>query len=277
MKRFRLVLYLYILLASTVLVAGEIYVKIDNDKPVVGEPFHLFVQFQGEISDRPETEFNPNKLLVTKRERTENDYRSIYKDGKIVSVASVVYKYTLYSETAGRHVIKDIKVRLGNKEFAAKPISLMASSKPIAPKDFFALTEVSKDQAFVGEGISVKYYFYRHVPGVRAEVAEFPQFKKFTKRYINSPNKIERVKYSGVMYERTLMYELKLFPEKIGSSYVSPLMLNVHVQQIVYGKTYGDDHSNIGPFGEFFEGTFIEHFGHDYKGIDKYDKQEKIP
>ena len=71
---------------------------------------------------------------------------------------------------------------------------------------------MSKTQAYIGEGIDVRYYLYSRAPVVQTEFKSFPKLNGFIKRYHKIADREEAVEYEGIVYRRSLKYSARVYP-----------------------------------------------------------------
>lgn len=87
----------------------------------------------------------------------------------------------------------------------------------------------------------MRYFLYSKVPVQNLDVKKYPKLNNFLKRFLQEPERTERVTVDGQVYLRSQIYAAKLFPEKTGTLKIDGLSLSA-----TYPVTRSGD-----PFGAF--------------------------
>lgn len=232
---------LLILLFSLQSFADEVKVEINPTKPVAGEVFQAYFRIFTESEDEPSVNFSPSNLEVVDKSNQGVSTRTVYANGKLTVTREVTVVYNLVSARTGTAWIRDIQVQTGGKTIRHPSISINVLKEPEVAADVFVMAEVPKKNLFIGEGITVRYYLYSKVPVQNLDVKKYPKLNNFLKRFIQEPERTERVSADGQVYLRSQIYAAKLFPEKAGQLKVDSLSLSA-----TYPVTRPGD-----PFGAF--------------------------
>lgn len=223
----------------TVQVLANVTIKVSPPNPVKEESFNVIFEVETTEQEDPMISFDPGGLEVLGKSREVSLSTSIV-NGRFSSSRKVRINYEMISDRAKSTTIRDIKVDIGGKEIKHKPVRINILAQKKTPRQIFLLAEVSKTQAYIGEGIDVRYYLYSRAPVVQTEFKSFPKLNGFIKRYHKIADREEAVEYEGIVYRRSLKYSARVYPEKTGKVYVDPLRLNIQ-----YASSSGN------PFGSF--------------------------
>ena len=87
-----------------------------------------------------------------------------------------------------------------------------------------------KKTFFKGEGFDINYYLYFKEYVLDTNILRFPKLNGFFKRYKrNNGFKDEIHQYKGVVYNRRLIYSARLFPTKVGNSFIDSMEISVDI------------------------------------------------
>ena len=221
--------------------ADEVKIEINPPRPVVGEVFQAYFRIFTDSDDDPVINFVPNNLEVVGKSNQGISTRTIYANGKLTVTREITLVYDLVSSRAGSSYMRDIAVQAGSRTIRHPSISLTILKEAEVMADVFVMADVPKKTLFLGEGIIVRYYLYSKVPVNNLDVKKYPKLNNFLKRFLQEPERSERVSVDGQVYMRTQIYAAKLFPEKTGDLKVDSLQLSA-----TYPVTRSND-----PFGSF--------------------------
>lgn len=221
--------------------ASELTIEVNPKEPVMGEPFNLTFRIKTNSSEDPDISFNPSGAEVVGRNNQGISIKTMYINGRLSTSRETVYNYELIASRLGTVRISDIQVDLGNEKLTHANLSITILREPKQSPDIFAMAVVDKTKAFVGEGITARYYIYYKTNVAAVEIKEFPKLNKFTKRFLQEMDQPERVNYEGEVYYRQLKYSARLFTDKEGRYVIDPIILRVQFQE----------RGNHDPFGGF--------------------------
>src|SRR5690606_23948591 len=148
--------------------------------------------------------------------------------------------YELQADNYGVKFLRDIRVKVDGAEVTHPMVSFEVLKEPQVKPEVFVMADVPKTDLFVGEGIVVRYYLYSKVSVSNLDIKKYPKLNRFLKRYLQEPDRSERVEVDGDLYIRNLIYAAKLFPEKAGSLKIDPISLSV-----TYSRTNRNDPFNV--------------------------------
>ncbi len=231
---------------------AELDVVVNPKTPVRGESFQVVFEVTTETDSEPKISFYPIGLEVLGRSR-EVSVSSSYINGKFKTNKKIRYIYEMVSDQARIAKLKDIEVRADGKLLKHPTVSIKVLLKKKTPSSVFLRAELSKENAYVGEGIDLAYYLYTRVPIVQVEFKNFPKLNGFIKRFHKVNDEEKTVEENGVIYKKILKYSGRIYPEKSGKLYIDPLKLNVQ-----YATNRGSPFGNFGlSFNRFRSKTVI--------------------
>lgn len=247
----KLVSFLLALLFSTSVFA-QLNISVRPKTPVKQESFQVFFEVTTETDTEPKISFYPIGLEVLGRSR-EVSVSSSYINGKFKTSKKINYVYEMVSDQARIAKLKDIEVLIGNKKITHPTVSIKVLSTKKTPASVFLRAELSKESAYIGEGIDLAYYLYTRVPVVQVEFKNFPKLNGFIKRFHKVNDEEQTVEENGVIYKKILKYSGRIYPEKDGTLYIDPLKLNIQ-----YAANRGSPFGNFGlSFSRFRSKTVI--------------------
>ncbi len=215
---------------------------VNPNRPIVGETFQLVFKIKTSDSDEPYISFDRGTADVIGKSDRGVSINTTIINGKFSTTRTLTHVYELVASRPGPLRISNIKVEIGGKEHKVKSKTINILREAVRAKDFFLQAEPSKTEAYLGEGIDVRYYLYTKVPIVSQEVKVFPKLDKFIKRFhMINREQTTTVEYMGEIYKKSLKYSARIYPEKVGRAFIDPLKLRVQ---------YSSSNRNT-PFGAF--------------------------
>lgn len=234
----KLVWILFLLLITNFSLADEIKIEINPDKPVVGEVFQAYFRIFTQEDTEPSINFNPSRVEVVGKSNQGVSTRTVYANGKLSVSREMTYVYDLIAPKTGTVFLRDITVQLGGKTIRHPMVSINVLKEPAVQPEVFVMADVPKTKLFLGEGIVVRYYLYSKVNINNLDVKKYPKLNSFLKRFLQEPDRSERVSVDGQIYLRNQIYAAKLFPEKIGELKIDPIYLSVTYPHIKAGDPF---------------------------------------
>ncbi len=232
---------IFLIIISLHTFADEVRVEINPTKPVAGEVFQAYFRVFTESDEEPNVNFSPYNLEVVDKSNQGVSTRTVYANGKLTVTREITIVYNLVSSKTGTAWIRDVQVQMGGKTIRHPSVSINVLKEPEVAADVFVMADVPKKTLFLGEGITVRYFLYSKVPVQNLDVKKYPKLNNFLKRFIQEPERTERVSVDGQVYLRSQIYAAKLFPEKPGQLKVDSMSLTA-----TYPVSRGGD-----PFGAF--------------------------
>lgn len=237
----RFISLLLLLVISLPLWANEVKIELNPTKPVAGEVFQAYFRIFTDIDEEPSINFSPSNIEVVGKSNQGVSTRTIYANGKLTVTREMTLVYELVAARPGTAYIRDINIQVGNKTIRHPTITMTVLKEPEELADVFVMTDVPKKVLYLGEGVVARYYLYSKVPVSNLDIKKYPKLNSFLKRFLQEPERTERVSVDGQLYMRTQIYAAKLYPEKVGDLKIDPLQLSA-----TYPSSRGGD-----PFGAF--------------------------
>lgn len=234
-------LALIFLFLTTLAFADEVKIELNPSKPVAGEVFQAYFRIFTDSDEEPSVNFSPSNVEVVGKSNQGVSTRTIYANGKLTVTREITLVYELVSAKYGTAWLRDITVQLGPKTLRHSSLSITVLKEAQELGDVFVMADVPKKRVYIGEGIVARYYLYRKVDVNSIDIKKYPKLNNFLKRFLQEPERPERVTVDGNLYVRTQIYAAKLFPEKVGELKIDPLQLTA---------TYSSSNIND-PFGAF--------------------------
>lgn len=222
--------------------ADEVKIELNPSKPVFGETFQAIFRIVTDSEDTPMINFSPYKVEVIGKNNQGISTSSIYANGRLITTREVIIVYELAASSAGLAGLRDITVQIGDKTLRHPSLTFNVLKEPEVAADVFVMADVPKKSVYLGEGIIVRYYLYSKVPVSNLDVKKYPKLNNFLKRFLQEPDRSERVSVDGQIYIRNQIYAAKLFPEKVGELKVDPL----HLSATVMTSRGGDPFASFG-------------------------------
>jgi hypothetical protein len=222
MKGFLLIL---LLLNINLTWANELKVEVAPNRPVAGEVFQVFFRIFTESGDEPNITFTPGSLEVVGKANQGISTRTVYANGKLTVTREITITYELIAPRVGNSYLRDIKVEVDGQVLRHPTIVLSVLKEPEEIPPLFVQADVPKKNLFIGEGVIVRYFLYSKVPINAVDIKKYPKLNHFLKRFLQEPDRSERVSVNGEVYLRTQIYAAKLFPESSGELKVDSLEL----------------------------------------------------
>lgn len=223
----QLCIFLFIIIfASNAFSKAEINFSVDSNYAVLGEAYKVLIEVSG-VNKMPVLSFTNRYSDIIKKEYLGIKFNRIVKKNKIKRVSRYQFLYTLVPRKTGTLWIKKIKAISEGEIIRGNSFKFYVRTKPAKRPDIFMLVDQSKTEAYIGEGIDINYYLYYDVNITSVTTDKFPKIDKFFKRFYMTDSKVERVKYKNKIYNRSLRYSARLYPEKPGNLTVGSLELTV--------------------------------------------------
>lgn len=237
----KLFLLLSVLMITDVFAQDTLTVSIEPKRPIVNETFNVVFKLNSQDAESiDEINLKHPGLTIEGKSQQGISTRTVYANGKLTVSREISVVYEMMASNYGVKFLRDIKVKVGNKEISHPLVSFEVLKEPRVKPDVFAMADVAKTDLYLGEGFIVRYYLYSKVSVNNLDIKTYPKLNKFLKRYLQEPDRSERVEVDGEIYIRNLIYAAKLFPEKTGILKVDPITLSV-----TYARRNGNDPFNV--------------------------------
>ena len=179
-----------------------------------------------------ELDISPIKkdFMVISGPRQQTSYQFV--NGQAISSKSLIW--TLVPKKNGTLMIPSLSGKIDGKPFTGEPIEILVdNSYQVLVEDsvFFITTELDKDEAFVGEQVTVTYKLYTRVQ-MSLEDIKYPESVGFWSEELSVPRplRFNQTTINGVQYNVATLYKVALFPTKTGALELSPMTARCNVQ-----------------------------------------------
>jgi len=234
-------LFIIILLGANVKMAfaDSITAQITPLDPLRGENFYLDIDVETKSDEEPYITFDKGFAEVLGRSMQGVSLNSTLINGRLTTKRVVKYRYELTSSRAGILRISKIKALIGGEQILGDDVKVeIAKARKQAP-NLFLKTVLSKNKAYIGEGITVNYYLYSRVPIIDTEIKRFPKLNNFIKRFHLPNGSKERVQFDNKLYTREIKYSARVFPEKAGKLKLDPLQILTRFETVSRQSNFG--------------------------------------
>jgi hypothetical protein len=225
----KILISLIALLLSLNLFADSVKVEVSPSKPVAGEVFQAIFRVFTDSDEEPSINFTPLRVEVVGKSNQGIKTSTIYANGQFTSTREMTIVYDLAATATGTAGLRDITVQVEGKTIRHPAVTFNVLKEPEVAADVFVMAEVPKTTVFVGEGVVVRYFLYHKTPVRNVDIKKYPKLNGFLKRFLQEPERSERVSVDGQLYIRTQLYAAKLFPEKMGELKIDPLQLTATI------------------------------------------------
>lgn len=226
----RFLILIIMALFCAVAVADEVKVEVSPQSPVAGEIFQAKFRIFTSSNEEPDISFTSGRIEIVGKSNQGVSTRTVYANGKLTVTRELIIVYDLSTKLLGSSIIRDIKVKLGDQTLTHPPVKINVVKEPVEKADVFIQADVPKTDIFLGEGVTARYYLYSKLPVNALDIKRYPKLNNFLKRFLQEPDRMERVSVDGEVYLRSQIYAAKLFAEKVGSLKVDPLTISVTYQ-----------------------------------------------
>ncbi|MBC77369.1 MAG: hypothetical protein CME64_15295 [Halobacteriovoraceae bacterium] len=223
--------------------ADSLEINIDPREPLVNENFRVQFEIKTQQGTDPVISFDPLNVDVISRQETGIKTRTTYINGQLSTERSVTVEYEMVAKRAGSAFLRDINVEIGGQKLKHRTLRINVLRTPKKARNILVKAEVSKEEAFVGESIIVRYYLYNKVPVSSTDIKKFPKLDKFLKRYHQEKMTAQRATVDGEIYTRRVIYTAQLYGTEPGTYKVDPITLGVQY------STRGNNPFNTFGFG----------------------------
>ena len=219
--------------------SDDVKIEINPTKPVAGEMFQAIFRVYTDADEEPVINFSSYQIEVVGKNNYGVKTSTVYMNGKFSTSRELTIIYDLSGSRPGVAGLRDITVQVGSKTLRHPSLNFTILKEPEVAADVFVMADVPKKTIFLGEGIVVRYYLYSKVPVSNLDIKKYPKLNNFLKRFLQEPDRSERVTVDGQLYIRTQIYGAKLFAEKIGELKIDPLHLSATVMTSRSGDPFG--------------------------------------
>lgn len=205
-------------------------ISTNPQNPRLNENFEIIFRCEVEGSKEPDIKFSVKGIQVGRKQFQGVSTRSIYNNGEISVHREFTYSYRAAITSKNDPSLKNISIGFANKTQKIAKYSIgVNNSKEQGSAYVHVVAEVSKNQVYLNEGITVRYYLYLN-PRVDLrsfDIKEYPELKDFLKRFLQENQKDQMALYNNQRYRKSLIYSARLYPNKVGEFVVDSLVADV--------------------------------------------------
>ncbi|MCZ6670873.1 MAG: BatD family protein [Acidobacteria bacterium] len=229
---------------------GEIsaVARVDQETAVLGEEFHLTVEIRGALAAqaKPPDLFSLKDFRVLGYPGVQSRYQFI--NGRASFTKS--FRYTLMPEQAGQFTIPPVTVQVGNLKVVTRKVEVRvvkgngpgrpgrnngsSGRDPRRAEVVRAVTELDKEEAFLGEQVTLKFLILtpKEIRGL--ELIDQPAFPGFwVEELPKSPDRdIRRVRRDGDSHIEYTVMKRALFASQTGELVIEPVIFAVTVPRL---------------------------------------------
>ncbi len=235
----KVLIFIILILGIQFAHSDDVKIEINPTKPVAGEMFQAIFRVYTDADEEPVINFSSYQIEVVGKNNYGVKTSTVYMNGKFSTSRELTIIYDLSGSRPGVAGLRDITVQVGSKTLRHPSLNFTILKEPEVAADVFVMADVPKKTIFHGEGIVVRYYLYSKVPVSNLDIKKYPKLNNFLKRFLQEPDRSERVTVDGQLYIRTQIYGAKLFAEKIGELKIDPLHLSATVMTSRSGDPFG--------------------------------------
>ncbi len=270
---------LTLLAAASAYAETEFYQTVDRNQVGTEETFHLTVVVSdapdgSNLQVPPSSDFE----VLSKSTSTQMSYQ-IGSGGKGLIKQVTKYTFTLRANRAGALTIPPAQLRTADKTYKTDAIKISAvkghtnqpppqqpqprspfpgfpdpfggdDSDPFAgfpqpevPRsnsDLFMVANLDKEEAYVGEQVTLTLTVYSRVELSQIDGPKWPDLDGFWNEAIDTPTQLapEQKVLNGVPYKAYLLRRLALFPVKAGNATIGPIEVNITTGFLFAGGRY---------------------------------------
>ena len=209
---------------------GSVRATVDANSITINETFTFRIEAQ-ETDKIPSVNISSllDNFTIVSGPAQQTNYS--WTNGKSTSTKSL--SWTLAPNRAGRLVIPELIISTGGKKYKTNPIriNVQKSGAVTSAKELFVLTEIDKDELYMGEQVTVTYKLYTRVQ-LGLEKIDYPKSVGFWQEDLSIPQppRFNRTSIKGVEYQVATLYKVALFPTKTGSLEISPMSITAQVK-----------------------------------------------
>ena len=213
-----------------VLTASSVRATVDANSISINETFTFKIEAQ-DIDKMPSANISSllDDFTIVSGPAQQTNYS--WTNGKSTSTKSL--SWTLAPNRSGRLVIPELIISAGGNKYRTNSIriNVKKSGTVASSKELFVLTEVDKDEIFMGEQVTVTYKLYTRVQ-LGLEKIDYPKSVGFWQEDLSTPQppRFNRTSIKGVEYQVATLYKVALFPTKTGSLEISPMSVTAQVR-----------------------------------------------
>lgn len=213
--------------------ALEAEIEVRPERPVLGDSFEIVVTVRSPEEGTPTVTFDPPRGLEVLGSSHGTVVEARYARGRFTRSVDHVFTHRVRALRAGTFLVTGVEAELGGRRARARNTSVRVLREARRPRRFFVRAEVSKERVYMGEGVDLAYHLY--VKGDMGPVGlvgfeRFPSLNNFIKRSVDiDPKGFETVDHQGMLYRRSRIYGVRIYPGKAGKIVIDPVRVKLSV------------------------------------------------
>ena len=222
-----IVIYLFIVNTSF---AASVVATVDANSITINETFNFTIEAEG-TNKMPSVNISSllDDFTIISGPAQQTNYS--WTNGKSTSTKSL--SWTLAPNRSGKLVIPELIISVGGDKYRTNSIRIVVkkSGTVTSSKELFVLTELDKDNLYMGEQVTVTYKLSTRVQ-LGLEKIDYPKSIGFWQEDLSIPNppRFNRTSIKGVEYQVATLYKIALFPTKTGNLEISPMSVTAQVR-----------------------------------------------
>lgn len=229
-------LFIFVLFPVWVLAASPVVIETNPKDPIKGEVFQILFKCQTEGNTQPEISFDPVGFEVLGKQAQGLSTRTVFSQGKYTTTRELLISYDARAAKTGVISLKNLVVKIDGRIERDPSVDIMVLDAPPEPRLVFVAADVSKKSVFVGEGIIVRYHVFKKTALQSFDIKKYPKLDGFMKRYLQENENPHRVTVDGELFAKSLIYSVRLYPEKVGKLVIDPMEVSATYAQDIYGN-----------------------------------------
>lgn len=229
-------LFIFLLFPVCVLAASPVIVETNPKDPIKGEVFQILFKCQTEGNTQPEISFDPVGFEVLGKQAQGLSTRTVFSQGKYTTTRELLISYDARAAKTGIISLKNLVVKIDGRIERDPSVDIVVLDAPAEPRLVFVAADVSKKSVFVGEGIIVRYHVFKKTALQSFDIKKYPKLDGFMKRYLQENENPHRVTVDGELFAKSLIYSVRLYPEKAGKLVIDPMEVSATYAQDIYGN-----------------------------------------
>ncbi|MBJ12897.1 MAG: hypothetical protein CMG62_07480 [Candidatus Marinimicrobia bacterium] len=209
----------------------NINISVDRNKITVDE----IITFSIEAKDSDsfpsfDKEILKKDFMVISGPNQQTNFQFV--NGKMTSSKTLSWK--LSPKKQGKLIIPSFEINLDGKKYISNAINIyvVKSQNNDVEKNIFLIAEIDKEEAFLGEQITVSYKIFTRV-NASIEPYKLPEFVGFWVENLFQPDRLKfvNVNLNGVKYQMAILGQSALFPIPSDKHIVPSLKLKAQIEQ----------------------------------------------
>jgi hypothetical protein len=233
--------------------AVEVVASVDVNRITVNDVFTFKIEAV-DAEESPRVDISPllDDFTIVSGPGTQTNIQWI--NGRMTTSRSLTW--TLVPKHTGTIVIPALPVKVGRKTYRTRPITMTVTQSKVttAKNELFLAAEIDKEEAYVGEQLTVTYKLYSQVNLSISDI-QFPEYVGFWTEELFVPKQVDfrDTRIQGVRYKVATLYKVALFPTKSGTLTLPSMAVkcNVEVRRSRRRRGFWDD-----PFFNSFDPLF---------------------